>query len=114
MAIEDDIRYAIDWAKEDVEKELWSDISFAFNVRTKYGREEEFNRVEVDVKYWYYSWAILDVKITGYDWGDRPKYAEKKLQNILNKIKKIYAKYSTELIRTAVFSNWEAIYELKK
>ena len=114
MLIENDWHDSVLNVTADIEEEFWTDISFCFNVRTKRWWEQEFNRVELDVKSWHYEWAILDIKITWYDWDDRPKYAEKKLQYIIKKIEKIFKRYSTEMRLDWVFSNWEAIYSLVK
>lgn len=108
----------MDDAIENVKKELDEiNTSVSYKVREKWYDtqwSDRYIRVSLDIKWWYYEWALLDIKIEWDDCDDMPKYAEKKLQSIIKKIEKIFKSYSTQLRLDWVFSNWEAIYSLVK
>lgn len=46
-----------------------------------------------------------------YENKDLPKYMHVSVDNIIKKVEKVFERYSTPLVRTAVLSNGEAIYQ---
>lgn len=83
-----------------------------FEVDVRY-RDYLYKTVQVIVRSGYYGGLNIDYKVV--EGGDHiekePKYLDKKVDALCNKIKKIIESYGTPLRRVAVFSNGEAVYE---
>ena len=72
-------------------------------------QENRYIKFRLFIEFWYYEWARFDVE--AYEWYEPTITMEKQGKVFVNKVNKIYKKYTTPLKVTASFSNGETRYE---
>lgn len=87
---------------------------FDFDYYDKDYKQWDTVSITVVVESGYYEGGMIDVSLSEYQDLNHTKTLENKVNRKLNQIEKVLSKCTTKIIRVAVFSNGEGVYELAK